>query len=202
MLEKLLNFVSEEWAAIMAAPGAYARLAVVMFLAGFALATLLYKAQADNYKSLADLYRAKLDGASPEDARKRIEQLQEQLQRLMPRHLNEKQFAKIAEMAYGKRGRIQIDNEFNSADSSGLKADLLAAFTKAQWTVGGGTFQGSGVTTAPTGIAVHVVDPEHPTMKEKVVMDALKAAGLDFNIVRAGANDRWDVRLYIDAKVL
>jgi hypothetical protein len=120
----------------------------------------------------------------------------------MPRHLSEKQSAKIVEVAYGKRGRIQIDNEINSADSSGLKADLLAAFAKAQWTVGGNTFRGSGVTTAPTGIAVHVVDPEQPTAMEKVAMDALKAAGLEFNIIRAGANDRWNVRLYIDAKAL
>jgi hypothetical protein len=134
-------------------------------------------------RQIAD-YKSKLDGASPDQAKAKIEALEARLARVEPRRLSVKQRENLTTMLRPPQGSsyaVDISRDMACADCPGLVADFNAAFNAAgSWAISN-PMVGGVSNLPPLGIGVRCADTSNPTAEAKLVMDALRGAGIPFN---------------------
>jgi hypothetical protein len=158
-------------------------------------------------RSVAD-YRDAVDGATPEDARQRIEALRKEAAslrlRLQPRRLTPAQRQAIVDQSRlpgGAQPRaITVAHEEPCGDCAALAADFAVALgAERTWTVITRTV--TDVAERPrTGLAIRVSDPLRPPPDAVVLRQALRSAGLNFLTVGNGAGP--EVQLLITERAL
>lgn len=126
-------------------------------------------------------YKEKLNGATPDEAKKRIEALEIQLKALSPRRLSEKDKRIIIDAVKGTRGIISITQDMAAPDAKGMSADLAYAFQSAGWGVELPMVMGPS-NVPPSGLGLRVRDPNNLRPLEQSVRSALQAAGVSFDI--------------------
>tara|TARA_A100001391_G_scaffold193140_1_gene168030 strand:+ start:299 stop:784 length:486 start_codon:yes stop_codon:yes gene_type:complete len=126
-------------------------------------------------------YRRQLDGASPDEAKARIELLEAKIEELMPRRILADQRTKIQTALAGTKCSISIGSDMACADAPALNSGISAAFRNAGWQVQNPSFMG--LSNAPlSGIGVRCLDPTNPTDCETAVINALRAADIKFDV--------------------
>lgn len=202
-----LKYISDEWSVISAAPLTFVILGLLMAGVLYFVLTWYYSGQLETLKGRIDIrddqiedYKAKLNGATPEEAKARMDRLQGELDSLKPRQLGADKRQKIVAAASARpKGRLEVGNDMSCADSAGYKGELVRAFQDAGWTVIGPSFLGRA--QAPVcGLAVSVANLNSQTALETAVIDALRAAQIDFEIEAGGAGEA-DVRIDVTAKL-
>jgi hypothetical protein len=137
---------------------------------------ILYKGQRDDYKD-------KLSGATPEQAKARIDALETRLARLEPRRLTEAQrveFAARVRAPVGSIYSVAVIRDISCAECIQLAADISAAFG-AGWNVSNP--MAMGITNMPPhGIAVRCMDIANPSPEARLVIEAMRAAGIPFDL--------------------
>lgn len=145
-------------------------------------------------RQLAD-YRDKLNGASPEEARGRIEALEADLKmlriRLTPRRLTLAQREAISDHSLRPSGTstraITVTVQEGCSDCTAFAAEISDALAVAgNWTT---TIQ---TVTNPnehprSGLAIRVAEPTRPSAEAVVLQQALQSAGLAFSMLTGGA---------------
>jgi hypothetical protein len=146
-------------------------------------------------RRLAD-YRDNLSGAAPDEAKRRIETLEAEVEmlrlRLQPRRLTPIQRQAIVDRsrlpAGGQPREVTVLHEDNCSDCASFAADLEAALrTEGSWRVS------TQVMTDPaerprTGLGIRVHDPLRPPSEAVVLQQALRSAGLPFTMLAGGAD--------------
>jgi hypothetical protein len=147
-------------------------------------------------RQIAD-YRQKLDGASADEARARIEALENRLRQLAtrpedtsrpsgPRHLSEDQRKAIAENTLvpgGAQYMLLITYEVGCPDCAQYADQLQLAITgNPGWAISAGRTIGQGQ-KSPHGIAIQVADPNAPPPPAVLLARALTAAGVKFDLM-------------------
>jgi hypothetical protein len=122
-------------------------------------------------------YKRKLNGATPNEAKARIDLLEQQLEKLGPRRLTQEQRRVITHHVSGLRDQVLIRSDRGAPDTLQFSRDLAGAFHAAGWTVRSGQV-GAEVRRAPEGLALRARPSRHDALR--IVAAALSAAGLHF----------------------
>ena len=156
----------------------------------------LFQNRIDNLQSLTDLreaqlqdYKDKLNGASPDQAKARMDALESrlfevlsQVAALAPRTLTDQQRrAALAVLDRFRGSRIKILSDAAAPDVKRLADALTATFNGAAWHVETGIVLEI-ANAPPTGIALLVPDPARLTPPQKSIAEALRDAGLAFDL--------------------
>mgnify|MGYP003667128538 CR=1 FL=1 len=182
------NNIELQWNAVKAAPIVY--IAAIIFVSGiiWLIVNHLKSNQIESLEARLKLrddeiadYRRQLDGASPDEAKARIDILEAKLHTLMPRRISADKREKIRRALSGIRSVISIGSDMACADAPALNSDLSAAFRNAEWQIENPSFMG--LSNAPSsGIGVRCLDPANPTDAEAAVIKALKMAEIEFDV--------------------
>lgn len=156
----------------------------------------LLKGQRDDYKD-------KLSGATPDQAKARIDALETRLAALEPRRLTADQRSKlIAQLIphFSSHETINIISEA-SGDSHQLAADLVSVFQAAGgWHIQEGQAMGIG-NRPPSGLGIHVEDTNNLSAPAKIITGAFKSAGLAFDLRQSTLQVGISVHLLVCTKV-
>lgn len=192
----LVGFLQENWPALTAAPGTFLFAVLIGSVAAFLFLRLIFNGQISTLRErlaqrddLIAEYREKLQGATPEEARARIDRLEAQVNPLVhkmkemePRRLTAIQkTAIIAKLSKMRGAFLMLQREMQAHDTLELVEDFLATFHEAGWE-GRINNRMSMDITAGTGLALCVNDPKALTPAEKCVAEALQSAGLPFDV--------------------
>jgi hypothetical protein len=187
-METLIKYLAGEGRVILQAPATF--LIAIAIVAGLIWAAMSwsYSSQITNLQSRLSLrddqisdYKSKLDGATPAEARKRLDDLENQVKVLSARRLTTQQKEKIAKALAGAVGVIDIAHDMAAADAKAYTGDFALAFRSAGWIVS--LPAALGISNPPaTGIGLRVRNPAALTTAELVVKRALEAAEIGFDI--------------------
>lgn len=153
-------------------------------------------ANADSTKQLLERklqdYSDKLSGASPDEAKARMDALEARLDAMGPRKVSPEKRQDMVKILSKFSGQLaSIAHDAGASDAQVLSKGIAAAFTDSGWRVQLPMVMGLG-NPPQTGIGVSVANPAQLTPEEQSACDALRSAGLDFDL-QVGAK-RWNDR--------
>jgi hypothetical protein len=157
----------------------------------------LFKGQRDDYKD-------KLSGATPDQAKARIDALEARFAAVEPRRLTAEQRAALMARLSPPAGAVPTVSIVAeaTADSPQLAADFASVFRSAGgWTIVEPIAMGIG-NRPPSGIAISVPDLNHPTVAVATVASALKAAKIEFDLRQAPLMEGIAVEMLICTKII
>lgn len=129
-------------------------------------------------------YKDKLSGATPEEARARMDALEARIEALGPRRIDGNHRREMIPHLDPFRGTaILIASDGSSADAAGMKGGVSAAFGMAGWVVTNSTVIGLG-NPPRSGIGLTVEDPANLTPPQHAIVSAFRAANVPIDIQR------------------
>lgn len=150
-------------------------------------------------KSQRDDYKEKLGGATPEQAKARIDALESRIERFEPRRLTEAQIEDLVKRLRNGTSSIRITADLQCADCGNYKGDLARVFRDATgWKVVEAAVMGPNNRPA-IGLGLRIPEPNNPSPDQQRIMDAFRANNIRFEIQqlsvpsRTGANDVWTI---------
>jgi hypothetical protein len=141
--DDLRKSLLDQWQVIAGAPAIFIMAILLVAVAIWIALRWAYGTRLHNKDALIDLqvaqlndYKDKLSGASPDQAKARIEALETQVQQLAPRSLNEVQSSSISAVA-ARMGahRIYVGSDMACPDGNRFARQLGHAFQNAGWSV-------------------------------------------------------------------
>lgn len=189
------KYILSEWAALKQAP--------VSFILAVSAATALswsafswrYTGQIENLEGRIKLqadqivaYKEKLNGATPEEARQRVQALEKQLRSLVPRQLDSRQIDKLKRaLSNNSKGVLATVQDSASADAESFIGSIEKVFIGSGWQRGGSLVEIGPIADPPrSGLALCVFDPKSLTPMETVVKDAFMDAEIEFELRTLG----------------
>ncbi len=187
--------LQDQWAVIVSAPIPYLVAVIVVVGAVWGVINWAYSARLSGKDAEIDLltrqrddYKDKLGGATPDEAKAKIEALETRLSALEPRvaaveprRLTDTQRTTLSDTLKTNPGNVDISQDAGVSDIGGLTADLKTSFTVAGWGVKSSMVFGPS-SSAPHGIGIRVPNPGVLTPRQMLIVQALKAAGISFDI--------------------
>jgi hypothetical protein len=207
MLDRILRYFMWELRAITRAPVTFGAAVLVMTVViswaviwSFRQETTLLRQQISEYKD-------KLDGASPDEAKTALDALADEVTalqaRLKPRRVTSYQRQIIADrlkVPTGAQYALAIVHEGGCWDCPQYAADFDGTFRSIPgWLVSNRVIMGL-VQRPPHGLAVVIADPLHPSPQESVLLQALQAAGIEFDLQGAQPTLDKGLQLLLAAK--
>jgi hypothetical protein len=126
-------------------------------------------------------YKRKLSGATPDEAKARIDGLETRLNQLMPRRVTAEQREHIRAALVDRPGSAEIGSDMACADAPAFSAGLIAAFQAAGWRVSNPSFMG--LAGPPmSGLGLRVADAANLSSHERAVASALRGVGLSVDV--------------------
>jgi hypothetical protein len=148
-----------------------------------------------------DDYKNKLSGATPDEAKARLEKLEAAVAALSPRKLLPAQQSALKAAATTAKGRISIMNDMACPDCNSYANFIRSAFAEAGWQVSAPGVMG--VAQVPhSGLGASVKSPAAPSPQETAVITGLQAAGLPFDVMPQLAGMAHDQREPVDVVIL
>ena len=139
-------------------------------------------------------YREHLSGATPDEAKQRIEALENEVKalrlRLQPRRLTTSQRQAIPDRSLFPAGAqpnaVTVLAEENCSDCTAFAADLAAALRESgSWIVTADVLKNP-VERPRTGLAIRVPEPRRPPPEAVILQQAMRSAGLAYLMVPGG----------------
>jgi hypothetical protein len=127
-------------------------------------------------------YKEKLSGATPDEAKARLDALEAKVLSLGPRRLTADQQSRLRDALSKNRGSIRIAHDMAAPNVKAFSDDLIAAFQGAGWSVVPGAFMARMGPLPRSGLILEVVNPASLSQTELGVETALKATGIDFEV--------------------
>jgi hypothetical protein len=183
-MEPLIKFITEQWSEIQKAPAIFMVALVLVAWGAYLFARFQVKERIALRDEQLASYKEKLSGASPDEAKARIDGLEATLKRLMDhtkaRWLTEDQVDAISRVLIGSKHTIEIAQDSAAIDGENYSEFLHRAFEQGGWDASNPTVAGD--FNVPTGLAVVLKDLKSYTPAERRVVDALNAAGVKFDV--------------------
>lgn len=130
-----------------------------------------------------DDYKDKLGGASPDEAKARIDKLETQIKSLIPRKLTDDQRSRLAALLARMPGIVAMVSDMAVFDARALAGDFTIAFNGAGWQTQASAILGP--SNPPLrGIGLIVPDPGLLTPKQALMVECLTAIGVEFDLQR------------------
>lgn len=216
MSDNIIERFSKEWGTITAAPRSFitaVAIVVVLAVGGvWFLMDLKYggaisakDGTIETLKSQIEGYKNKLNGASPDEAKARIENLENKLAQLEPRRLTGPQresFIANARSPVGVTFALDILEDGLCPDCNRYAAEIASALAAAGgWNIrqpmGFGIAQKS-----PKGITLKVPDPARMPDAATVLAVALRAGNMALDILAAPVPRNAEVELVVSARII
>ena len=188
-IQDILDWLGGQFAVIAQAPLVYiATIAAVAFVI-WRIVEWHFKTRLENSASTVDLlnerlqdYKEKLSGATPDEARARMDALEARIEALGPRRISrDQQHKMIPHLDPFKGSGIVISVDGVSPDAAGLSAGMKAAFGMAGWHITNPTIIGIG-SSPKSGIGLTVEDKSNLTAMQQAIVSAFRAANIEFDI--------------------
>ena len=192
----LVEKIPKEWPVISGAPWSFVTLFVAIFilLAGgiwFVTdkiygATISGKdATIEAQKPQIDSYKDKLSGATADEAKAKIADLEARLAIVEPRRLSAEQ-RNVIVSSLVKSGDVTADtgelaHDMSCTDCAQYAADFEETLLRAHWQIRPSSVMGTAM-ASPKGVAVLTPDPSNPLPEAKALADALLAAKIPFDL--------------------
>lgn len=148
-------------------------------------------------------YKSKLNGASPDEARSRLDRLEARLQEIReqhaPRTLTTIQVEEIKKVVQQTPGHIRVLTHPIVADAAHLAVLFQYAFSNSGWKTSGGTVVAPHNPTDPNKTGLAVLLPKNRTPAGQAALDALTGAKIDFLISDSFVDDV-DMEIVVSAK--
>jgi len=187
-MEPLVKYLTTEWGVILQAPAIFVTAAALIMLFVWGIFRWSYASRIEALDGRLKLrddqisdYKQKLSGATPEEARNRVDALELQVNSLLPRRLSVEQRQSILGVIRKERFRIEIRHDMGASEARKFCSDITATFKVAGWEVI--EIKSLGLSNyPPSGNALIVIDPNALRPAERAVKHALEAANLAFDI--------------------
>ncbi|MCR4268751.1 hypothetical protein [Nitratireductor sp. ZSWI3] len=183
-----ITYLAGEAKMIAQAPVTFLVLAAVLALMAYWLVRHQFADRLESLNSRITLrddqlasYKEKLSGASPDEAKQRLDLLELQVKALSPRRLSTDQINRLISMVSKQPSAIEIAHDAAAGDAKAFTGDFAVAFQRAGWAVSLPMVMGIG-NPPPTGIALQVNDPDNLRPVEALVRSALSDLGLEFDV--------------------
>jgi hypothetical protein len=199
-----LSHLSEEWKLITAAPVISIIFVLVVVGVVWAVQSWANKSRLESKDGEISLlqrqvndYKDKLSGASPDEAKAKIAELEARVSsladELRPRTLTDKQRELLIQslaMPSGKRYVVSVAHDMACTDGKRLANQFSAIFqTAGAWNVNNPSVMGLS-NPPPSGLGVLINNASSPTDAENLVIRALQRAGLAFDIQQVSRGPR------------
>ena len=191
LLETIKDYIIGEFKVIAGAPASFvlAVLAVgALMWAGISWAKNAIIDQLNGQIQLQDRqladYKEKLNGATPSEAKARIDSLESRLARLEPRRLSIEQrniIASYVTVPPGVNYMISTQLEMACGDCRKYLEDFQDILHNAHWNIVPISLSNA-TAASPKGIAILTPDTDHPLPEASALMTALTAAKIDFDL--------------------
>jgi len=135
-------------------------------------------------------YKEKLQGATPDQAKARIDDLENRLKRFEPRGLTDEQkraFIQSARVPAGSGYQVSVTHEGGCPDCPVYSAAFGRLLSDAGWRITGGMVMGPNQRPA-TGLALMVPNVTDLTVEAATLEGALRAAKIDFELMPGPAS--------------
>lgn len=147
-------------------------------------------------------YERKLQGATPDQAKATIEELERKINALGPRRIGPEQRQKMTATISSLRGsRVAIAADGASSDAPNIARALGSAFANAGWAVQSSMVLALG-NPPPSGVGIAVKNPNSLTQIEAVVTQAFRDAGVEFDLQHSPELSGLSVRPPFDVEVI
>jgi hypothetical protein len=207
MLDRMLRYFIWELRAITRAPATFG--AAVLIVAAVIATGLVwsYRKETALLQQQVSEYRDKLGGVSADEARKALDALADELTdlqaRLKPRRVSSYQRQTISDrlkVPTGAQYTLAIVHEGGCWDCPQFAADFDEALRGIPgWLVSNRVIMGL-VQRPASGLAVVVADRDHPSEQESVLLQALQAARIEFDLQGARSSQDKGPQLLLSAR--
>jgi hypothetical protein len=189
MLERMLRYFIWESRAITRAPVTFGATALIVAAVIATGITWGYRKETISLRQQVSEYRDKLGGASADEAKAALDALADEVAdlqaRLKPRRVTSYQRQMISDrlkVPTGAQYALAIVHEGGCWDCPQFAADFDDAFRGIPgWLVSNRVIMGL-VQRPARGLAVVVADPRHPSEQESMLLQALQAARIEFDL--------------------
>ena len=189
MLEDFIKYTLGEWRMIAQSPVSFIVAVLVIGLFIWGAMTWGYGREMSLLRQQVADYKDKLSGASPNEAKTKIETLISEVtalrNQMQGRRLTPEQRNKIIEtvrLPNANTFKVQVVREVSAQDTGALANDFLTAFQAAGWQTSYGSMMFGA--PAPSGLALLVTDQNNLSSSERIVLAALKSAQIQFDILQ------------------
>ncbi len=187
-MEAIVKYLTTEWGVILQAPVIYLTSAALVAVFVWTVFQWSYANRINDLEGRVKFrddeisdYKRKLSGATPEEARNRIDALELQIASLAPRRLSVEQRQKLLGVIRGNQFRIDITRDMGAHDARRFCHDFIETFRIAGWLIQDPQVMGLG--NPPfSGNAIRVRDPVNLRPAEALVKQALEAANIPFDV--------------------
>lgn len=139
----------------------------------------------ETQKAQIDSYKDKLSGATPDEAKAKIANLEARLAKMEPRRLSSEQrnsiLSSLTESGGVTAGSGILSHDMTRADCAQYAADFEEVLLKAHWQSMPSGVVGAAM-ASPKGIAILTPDPSNPLPEAKALAEALVAANIPFDM--------------------
>ncbi len=193
----IVSILKNEWSVISQAPISIFLITIGVGILIWRFASHTYSNRLEDANSKMDLlttelnnYKDKLGGATPDDAKARLDELEAKIIQLEPRKISAKQRELMMTILRSHSGEsIIIAADAASPDAQHLQKGLETTFRRSDWNVITPMIMGV-VNSPPTGIGFGVPDPVNLTVEQSNIIEALNAANLDFDLQKNPLSQR------------
>lgn len=127
-------------------------------------------------------YSDRLNGATPEQAQKKIVDLETRLARVEPRRITDDQRRAISDVLSQNPGsQVLISSDMSCADCGAFTADFRDVLNTARWRVLASSVLGA-ANASPKGIAIETPNLSHPSPEAESLMRALGQAKIPYDL--------------------
>jgi hypothetical protein len=183
--------ILEQFALISAAPIPFSLVTIAIVGIVWVVVNWSYNAVLSSKNSQIELlerqvadYKDKLSGATPNEAKARIDSLETRLSRIEPRRLLVEQrniITSYVTVPYGVNYMISVQSEMACGDCRQYFDDFQDILYNAHWNIERISLSNA-TAASPKGIAILTPDIHHPLPEASVLTTALKAAKIDFDL--------------------
>jgi hypothetical protein len=190
-VEEVVRFFANEWKVIWQAPVTFLVGWAILWGVGYFLAAWRFGKTIDNLQSengtlrervqlrddRAAEYERKLDVDSPDEAKARLDALEQRLEKMGPRRLSEDQANTLVAKLAATPGKMQLQLAIGTSDGIRFESDFREVFTRAGWTIASHQIMG-GMQSEHGLLVLYYRD----TPQLRTLYEALNAAGLKYQV--------------------
>lgn len=191
----LFGKIAQEWAVITAAPVAFTVVISAACLIVWLAIKWSYQSVLDGknaeialLRRQKDDYKDKLSGASPDEAKAKIDDLERRLLLVEPRRLTTEQREAIVRVlsASATPSRVvDVAHDVSCSDGGRYGGEIASTIRRAPgWMIREPAVMGRGI-KSPKGLAVVTPDPRNPAEAARLLIRAFSEAGVDFDVLAA-----------------
>jgi hypothetical protein len=183
MLDEFIKHILGEWRMISQAPVSFITAVLVAGICVWLAMQWGYGREISLLRQQESDYKDRLSGATPDQAKARIDDLEARLKQIEPRQVTPKQQRAIVAAAHTLPNQyaLAVNFEGGCPDCPQYSAGLVSAFRDAGWAVTNPMVMGP--TWRPrSGVGLSVLDPANLGPEATLVRNALQAAHIEFEI--------------------